>query len=382
MCKLNKITIQGFRRLHDVSIEMQPLMVMIGANGVGKSSFMDALSLLAASADGKCNQTLNDLGGVANICTQGGSEDITFHAEMASPNDAPLEYMLHMETKGHTYNIVQEHLIHHRTGYDQPFIHITSNNKVVHYFNPETRSLVRADWDLAPEESALSQVPKMFREPAEFRQVLRSATKYHVIDVGGRAPVKLPQQMKPDTLPGANGEALVSFLYTLRESDRDRYETIEDTLKSAFPGFEAMRFPPVAAGMLSLTWKERHFNNPLYIHQLSDGMLRFLWLISLLQSPGLSNITMIDEPEVSLHPELLSLLADLLREASRKTQVIVGTHSDRLIRFLEPHEVIILDIDDAGYTNAVRGDALDLKEWLEEYSLDEIWRMGRMGGRS
>lgn len=188
--------------------------------------------------------------------------------------------------------------------------------------------------------------------------------------------------MKPADLPGANGEDLVAFLYDLRESDRDRYEMIEDTLKSAFPGFESMNFPPAAAGMLSLTWKEKHFKNPLYIHQLSEGTLRFLWLISLLQSPGLSTVTMIDEPEVSLHPELLSLLADLMREASQRTQLVVATHSDRLIRFLEPKEVMVLDIGDDGYSTAVWGDTLDLDIWLEEYSLDEVWRMGRMGGRS
>ncbi|MCP4699338.1 MAG: AAA family ATPase [Gammaproteobacteria bacterium] len=222
----------------------------------------------------------------------------------------------------------------------------------------------------------------MFKQPENFRRILSYATQYHVLDVGKRAPVKLPQQMKPVDLPGVNGEDLVSFLYNLRESRHDRYEMIEDSLKSAFPGFESMNFPPAAAGMLSLTWKENHFKSPLYIHQLSEGTLRFLWLISLLQSPGLSTVTMIDEPEVSLHPELLSLLADLMREASARTQVIVATHSDRLVRFLEPNEVMVLDIDDDGHTTANWGDSLALDEWLEEYSLDDVWRMGRMGGRS
>ena len=91
---------------------------------------------------------------------------------------------------------------------------------------------------------------------------------------------------------------------------------------------------------------------------------------------------MIDEPEVSLHPELLSLLADLMREASKRTQLIVATHSDRFIRFLEPREVIVMDSDDEGDATTKRGDSLDLDEWLKDYSLDEVWRMGRMGGRS
>ena len=118
------------------------------------------------------------------------------------------------------------------------------------------------------------------------------------------------------------------------------------------------------------------------MHQMSEGTLRFLWLVALLQSPGLSVITMIDEPEVSLHPEMLSLIADLMREASKRTQMIVATHSDSLIRFLEPKEVIVMDIEEDGFTTAEWADALDIEHWLKEYSLDELWRMGRIGARS
>ena len=129
-------------------------------------------------------------------------------------------------------------------------------------------------------------------------------------------------------------------------------------------------------------WRDRRFSKPLYANQLSEGMLRFLWLATLLQSPQLPAVTLIDEPEVSLHPELLSLLADLFREASRRTQVVVATHSDRLVRFLKPSEVVVMDSTDDGMAKLTWADRLDLKEWLDEYSLDEVWRMGRMGARA
>jgi predicted ATPase len=184
--------------------------------------------------------------------------------------------------------------------------------------------------------------------------------------------------MKPAALPGANGEDLVPYLYYLRESDRNRFEAIIDSLQAAFPDFEELSFPPVAAGMLTMTWKDRNFSRPIYVHELSEGILRFLWLVSLLQSPSLSTVTMIDEPEVSMHPQLLSLLADLMRETSRRTQLIIATHSERLIRFLQPGEVVVMDLDDTGCAAASWADALDLEKWLEEYSLDEIWRIGQM----
>lgn len=115
-----------------------------------------------------------------------------------------------------------------------------------------------------------------------------------------------------------------------------------------------------------MTWKDRD--------------LRFLWLVALLQSPGLTAVTLLDEPEVSLHPELLNLLAGLMREASARTQLIVATHADRLIRFLQPSEVVTLDLAEDGTAQATWANQLDLEEWLKEYTLDEAWRSGRICG--
>jgi predicted ATPase len=118
------------------------------------------------------------------------------------------------------------------------------------------------------------------------------------------------------------------------------------------------------------------------MHQLCEGTLRFLWLATLLQSPGLTALTLLDEPEVSLHPELLSLLADLLREASTRTQLIVATHSDRLIRFLKPEEIVLMDSTEDGMSTLTWANELDLDKWLKDYSLDELWSNGRLGARA
>jgi predicted ATPase len=383
MHKVKKIRITGFRRLGEVEINIRPLMVLIGANSVGKTSILDAVSLLSASAAGKLNIALNSIGGVADVSTHGQSGKISLEAEMDPPGHKPLHYQLEIEAKGQGYGIPLEMLSQAREGEGPgPFKYIDSKNQDIKYFDKEADKIVRPVWEHNPLESSLSQVPKMFGQPEELRRTLSSVSQYHVLPFGPRAPVKLPQQMKPALLPGKDGEDLVPFLYNLRESARDRYETIEDTLRVAFPGFEGLNFPAAAAGMLSLTWKEKQFRAPIYAHQLSEGTLRFLWLISLLQSSNLSTITMIDEPEVSLHPELLSLLADLMREAAKRTQIIVATHSDRLIRFLEPREVVVMDIGEDGCALVQWADSIDLDEWLKEYSLDEVWMMGRMGGRA
>lgn len=381
MNRFESIHIQGYRRLLDVPLQMRPLTVMIGANGAGKTSFLEVWSLLAAACAGQLSAKISELGGISDLITRDKAASITFNLSMSVPNHAPLDYHLQVEPQGPFYSIKEETLTQQNRYAGQPFKHIESFGLDIRYYNVDDRKLVRPTWEHTPLETSLAQVPKMFLEPETLRQRLSSSTFYGALNVTPKAPVRLPQQLVPAKLPGVHGESLVSCLFDLRETDRDRFEVLQDTLAAAFPDFERLDFPPVAAGTLAMTWKDKNFARPMYLHQLSEGTLRFLWLATLLQSRDLTAITLIDEPEVSLHPELLSLLADLMREATQRTQLIVATHSDRLIRFLKPEEVVIIDVED-GSAKLAWADSLDLEQWLAEYSLDEIWRMGRIGGRS
>lgn len=383
MNAIRKVHIKGFRRLRNVELEMRPLMVMIGANSVGKTSLLDAFSLLAQSAAGNFAKSLSNLGGISDIITYDRAENLSFHLDMEVAGYKPLEYELRITPQGASYTIESEILSQQRASnyQEEPFKHIESRYTDIRYYDLDERRLLRPTWEHNPKETSLSQVPKMFQQPEDLRRLLNSSEHYHTLDVGPRAPARLPQKMEPADSPGQDGEHLITFLYYLREGDRDRFETIEDALKAAFPGFERLSFPPAAAGVISMTWKERYFSRPLYVHQFSEGMLRFLWLAALLQSPSPPTVIMLDEPEVSLHPELLSLLVDLLREASQRSQIIVATHSDRLVRFLEPKEVLVMDIHETGCANTAWGDSFELEPWLQEYSLDQAWSMGRIGGR-
>jgi predicted ATPase len=383
MNSFERITIEGYRRLFNVQIDMRdrPLTVMIGANGVGKTSLLEIFSLLAASANAQLANKISELGGVPDIVTRDRANSIAISLSMSVPGYAPLNYQLEVALKGFTYEIALETLTQQNNRHAlEPLKYIESRGLDVIYFNTEDRALLRPNWDHNPLETSLAQVPKMYQEPEKLRKRLASCTFYGALNVAPKSPVRLPQSMRPASLPGANGEDLVSCLYYLRETDPERFEIIEDTLTAAFPDFERLGFPPVAAGTITMTWKDKNFSKPIYMHQLSEGTLRFIWLITLLQSPGLTAVTLIDEPEVSLHPELLRLLADMMREASQKTQLIVATHSDRLIRFLKPEEVLVCDAED-GLTTMRWGDSFNLEHWLEEYSLDQVWAMNLMGGR-
>ncbi len=374
---------------------------MIGANGGGKTSLLDVFSLLAASASGSLNKTMSGLGGLdGNLTNLNAAEEdkarfMAFDLAMSVPNNKSMKYHFQLMAQGVTYEISEETLTQPLNPGRAPMKFINAQHGKVRYWQTadskkmrylQTRDpkeeLISPNWEYDSMETALSQIPRMFQPAEELRKRLASSTHYHVLDVSRRAPVRLPQQMRDAKLPGRDGEDLVSCLYTLRETEPDRFQTIEDSLRAVFPRFERLGFPPVAAGTLAMTWKDTTSKHPFYMHQLSEGTLRFLWLATLLQSPGLTAVTLIDEPEVSLHPELLSLLADLMREASERTQLIVATHADRFVRFLKPSEVLTIDLNDQGAAEIHRADELDMDRWLEEYTLDEVWRMGPMGGRS
>lgn len=383
MSTMTKLQINGFRRLHSLELEMRPLVVLVGANGVGKTSLLDALGLLTLSARGMTDAGLAAFGSLPNMLTRGRADDLAIETEVLLRDKEVYHYrVLLRPTSGGGYSIAEEKLALSTNSENNTEILVDSRGGDIRYLDPVSKVLVQPSWDHDRRETFVGKSHAQFRRIDEFRRYLDSTIRYHVLDISQRAPIKYPQQLRPASLPGPNGEDIVSFLHYLREDHPGRYETILDTLHAAFRSFVGFGFPSVGAGMFTLTWKDKNFGGPLYLNELSEGTLRFLWLVSLLNSPTLPAITMIDEPEVSLHPELLSLFVDLMREASRRTQLVVATHSDRLISFLRPEEVVTMDIGEDGLTTASWADTMGLDNWLDEFSLDEVWRMGRIGGRS
>ncbi len=377
MTTLNRLHVRGYRRLHDIDLQMKPFMVLIGANGSGKTSFLEVLSLLSAACNGQLSSRISDLGGIADIVTRERSQSIEIEVSSPVQGREPVDYGLVLEPRGQGYWIPRESLTQSR-GKSVPFKHIDSAHGTVRYYDTQTKALVQPDWKFDAFETALSQVPKMFREPEALRATLGATAFYASLNVGPRSPIRSPQQMRPVSLPGPQGEDLVPCLYSLRESDPDRFEVLEDTLAAAFPDFERLGFPPVAAGVLAMAWKDKNYSKLMYMHQLSEGTLRFLWLAALLCSRDLPPIVLLDEPEVSLHPELQRLLVSLLREASSRSQIIVATHSERLVHFLEPHELLVGETEN-GLAQLTWADTMEIGDWLADYSLDELWRTRRLG---
>jgi predicted ATPase len=378
---LSHISIKGFKKLSNVQLPLRPLNVVIGANGCGKTSLLDAINLLAASAQGKLADSLSSHWGLTNLLTRGKAGSLDFEAAVTFGGQANFDYLLRIAPFGNGHRIEMESLYSTPNGPNAGIGYLSSIPSRTTYWNALEGRVLEAGPEHMVAESALSQVPSMVSEAFHIKLNLGSIGHYKPIDVSPRAPVRLPQPISPVLLPNPTGEDFAACLHNLKESYPDNYENIESMLRSAFPWFQRLAFPAVAAGTVMLRWDEQGSGGGFYINQLSDGTVRFLWLMTILHSPHLPSLLLVDEPEISLHPEMLALLADALREASTRCQVVVATHSDRLVGFLRPEEVLVCNQGEEGATELTWADSLDLEHWLSEYSMDALWRMGVIGGR-
>ena len=146
-----------------------------------------------------------------------------------------------------------------------------------------------------------------------------------------------------------------------------------------FPRFERMS-TKVSGGSIQFYLHETGFGSPIPATRLSDGTIRFVALLATLLAPSLPPLICIDEPELGLHPDAVSLLAALLIEASERTQLIVVTHSDALVSALteQPDAIVACERAGAG-TTLRRLDPGKLSHWLKDFRLGDLWRMGELG---
>lgn len=175
---------------------------------------------------------------------------------------------------------------------------------------------------------------------------------------------------------------LASFLFRLKEHEPFCYRRIVDTISLDLPHFEDFVLEPDYESIL-LGWKERGSDVVFDASQASDGMLRFVALVALLSQPedDLPEILLLDEPELGLHPYAIRTIADLIHAASSRSQVFLATQSVNFINHFGPDEIVVVERKDRESTFERLVEA-DLDEWLEEYSLGELWEKNVLGGRS
>lgn len=163
----------------------------------------------------------------------------------------------------------------------------------------------------------------------------------------------------------------------------EEYRRIVETIQLVLPFFDDFVQREDESEFIELEWFQiDRPNTPLKAHLLSDGSLRFICLTTLLLQPKalLPDTIIIDEPELGLHPYAISVLADIFKQVSEDKQLIISTQSVELINEMESENIIVVD-QNQGKSTFKRFEKEELEEWLEDYSLGELWKRNVLGGR-
>lgn len=373
--KINKLTIEGFRSLKKVHWEPNHLNLIIGPNGAGKSNLLRFLELMTISAQAHLGKYVQSLGGMEPLVWDGQSTRIGCQLKMSDENRLLL-YELELARLGHSsaYRIEQERLADDNLLLDRN--HFSS--KIWTETDNTLKTLVEP---IPEEESLLSMAASPFtvnHRIADFQRQMASWLIYHDVSVDRNALIRQPVVTRTEKQVAADGQNLISVLHTLYTSDRDFRYDINAAMRAAFGNeFEELMFPPAAdqRTQLRVLWKSLQRGQSAA--ELSDGTLRFLFLLTVLASH--TSFAAIDEPELGLHPSMLPIVAEYAVAAAEQAQILLTTHSPQFLdAFTNTEARISVAVCEQGETKLKNLEGEVLAYWLEQYSLGHLFSTGEL----
>ena len=215
--------------------------------------------------------------------------------------------------------------------------------------------------------------------------LLSGCRAYRFHDTSPQASIRSHHHNEDDHYLRHDAGNLGPCLYALERTRPYFYRRAVETVRQVFPAFGNFRLAPGAANSRCalLNWHERDQSDRLFgPRQLSDGSLRFMTLATLFLQPPekLPNVTVLDEPELGLHPCAVNVLAAMAKAAAASVQVVLATQSPRLADAFEPRQVVVLETEDSAGTRCRWLSPNGPAQWLEEHSLGELWEKNHFGG--
>ncbi len=379
-------------------VELEPLNVLIGPNASGKSNFVEALAVLYALPTDLAAE-VRRCGGIGELIWKGGDPAATaaIAVTVSGVRDKqPVRYSLTLGKAGQTHRVVSELVAPAGESISErmpPYYYRLEGAEACIYvprLGPGDEPLPGMDggtrfWpseQLDRAQSVLSQVrdPVTYPEITHIGDRFRAAKLYREWDFG---PLSVVRNANRTDLPSDFLDEDAGNLWMVLKEIENTTEVWDGILKRLnrfWDRIDGAGFR-VLVNSIQMMIRERGLTGDTPATRLSDGTLRFLCLLAILCHPEPPPLVVIEEPELGLHPDALGLVAELLVEASKRMQIIVTTHSDALVSELSdvPESVLVCERDDEG-SHLRRLDKDRLKEWLEEYMLGDLWRMGKIGG--
>ena len=369
MPKIKSVTIRGYRSIRDATLEFRPLNVLIGANGAGKSNVVSFFKMMNEMTAGRLQHFVASTGHATSNLHFGPRVTPHLEAELGFETDMGDidRYRMRLShAAGDSLIFTEECLLFRRPQYP---------NEQEEQLGPgHSESLLGSTAEGTGTRAAMAGV---------LRHRLDNCRVFHFHDTSPTSRVRnygYVGHSKPLMPDGGN---LAAVLHRLKSESPDAYRRIVATIRQIAPFFVDFALEPTGSGGKDIILNWRHRNGDLIFgpHQLSDGTLRAICLISLLMSPAeeLPILIVIDEPELGLHPYALNMLASLCRSASADSQILISTQSSAFVNSFEPEDIVVVERD-GDFSTLARPDVTALEAWLEDYSLGEIWEKNVIGG--
>jgi predicted ATPase len=384
---LESINPQGILSFADGSpaIELRNLNVLIGANGSGKSNLIEVVELLRSTYTNIRNVLIKG-GGVVEWCNKGQhAQDFAVGANFTlAAKHLSLHHFLKIQTESPGYTVKVEHLESQSVGMDEEVrktIYDFANgrqNRVVEgnagYHYPSVEG------DLHPDQSVLAQRvdPNRYPEFAALQSFYRQVRIYRDWPLGKENILRRPHSadlIQDHLLEDFSNLAIhLNYLRGFPKTKRKLLDLLA-RFNEDIVDFDVR----IVSNTVQLFLQEK--DNMIPAVRLSDGTLRFLCLIAILCNPTPPALVCIEEPEIGMHPDILTVLSELLIEASERCQLIVTTHSDVLVDTFHalPESILVCEKHE-GQTVIKRLNQDELQPWLEQYSLGKLWMDGTIGG--
>jgi predicted ATPase len=370
---IKKLTIEGFKSIRKLEdFQLRALNVLIGANGAGKSNFVGFFRLLREMIEQRLQVALATVEGGADACLYLGPKITPQFAAKLYFGESGYEFSL-VPTPDNRFIFIEETAVSYRDGRPYLIPSLGSGHLEAHL----------KEWK---DDTRRRKIPHVVLQRV-FRGI-SSWVVYHFHDTSLSASVRRPHAINDNEILRANAENLAPFLFRIRQNSPESYSRIRDVVRLAAPFFDDFKLRPMPAtpDMIQMEWLQRDSDYLFHANQLSDGTLRFVCLATALLQPAPPPTILFDEPELGLHPYALTLLGNLFNQAAHtdgsriSRQVIISTQSAQLLNEFVPEDVIVVERTN-GESTFKRLECSHLSEWLEEYTLGELWQKNVLGGR-
>ncbi len=388
---LHKLILTNLLSFEKTILELKPLNILIGHNGSGKSNLIEAISLIQSAPSGIAGP-IRESGGIRDWIWQGAAPDSNagFEAFVTSFDSSKpnIRYSVEFSAVNQRFEIRDECIENEKPiGKSKDTYRFFYFRNGIPYINfsedkingkGKERQLRREDID--PEKSILAQR----RDPDHYPELTYLADNFAKIRIyrdwsfGRYTAPRLSQKTDlPNDFLLENCQNLGLILHKLSNIPEAK-DAVLDALNALYPAITGFGVN-INSGGVQVFLNEGRFSMPAT--RLSDGTLRYLCLLAILCHPKPPPLICIEEPELGLHPDALGKLADLMKLAAKRTQLIVTTHSDLLVDAFTDTPDVVVTFEKEGESSSVkRLDETELEEWLDKYTLGAMRQSGHIGG--